>query len=547
MGSLADKLYQLDCEVVSTVYASVAQSRSDLWHQRLGHVHESRLKKCVQNAFVQGIDIEKITELSFCEGCLAGKMCRKPFPTVGEIRSKRKLQLVHSDVCGPMQTQSIGRAKYFVTFIDDYTRCCAVYFMKHKSEVLDKFKEFEVTTTNDAGRAIGTLRTDNGGEYLSSAFQNYLKEKGIRHELTVPHSPQQNGVSERMNRTLVESARSMIAHAGLSNIFWAEAISAAAYVRNRLPTRVLKERETPYERWYGRKPDVSHFRVFGCMAYAHVPDCERRKLDTKSKKMRFVGYSLTSKGYRLFDETNRKLYIRRDVEFNESDFGQTSAMTTEPDPKSMEVKQNADTTAKDEEEVAETRRSETEDQQELRRSERIRKTPVRYGYDEYADTATYRVRHVAYHLSEVDEPSTIQDANSSHHAAEWKAATDAEYNSLIENKTWKLVELPPGRKAVGCKWVFKLKHDVDGRVERFKARLVAKGYAQKYGIDYDEIFSPVVRFSSIRLLLAFAVQHDMLIHQMDVETAFLNGKLDEEIYMQQPGSYCNGKESSGSC
>ena len=120
----------------------------------------------------------------------------------------------------------------------------------------------------------------------------------------------------------------MIAHAGLSNIFWAEAISAAAYVRNRLPTAALKERETPYERWYGRKPDVSHFRVFGCMAYAHVPDCERRKLDTKSKKMRFVGYSLTLKGYCLIDETNQKLYVRRDVEFNESDFGQKSAMTT---------------------------------------------------------------------------------------------------------------------------------------------------------------------------------------------------------------------------
>ena len=118
----------------------------------------------------------------------------------------------------------IGGAKYFITFIDDYTQCCAVYFMKHKSEVLDKFKEFEVTTTNDVGKAIGALRTDNGGEYLSTEFQNYLNEKGIRHEFTVPHSPQQNGVSERTNRTLVESARSMIAHAGLLNIFWAEAL-----------------------------------------------------------------------------------------------------------------------------------------------------------------------------------------------------------------------------------------------------------------------------------------------------------------------------------
>ena len=357
----------------------------------------------------------------------------------------------------------------------------------------------------------------------------------------MPHSPQQNGVSERMNRTLVESARSMIAHVGLSNIFWAEAISCSSYVRNRLPTSALKEGETPYERWYGRKPDVSHFRVFGCMAYALVPDCERRKLDTKSKKMRFVGYSLTSKGYRLFDETNQKLYIRRDVEFNESDFGQKSAMTTEPDQKSMELKKNADTTAKDEE------RQEPQEEKELRRSERTRKTPVRYGYDEYADTATCRVRHVAYHLSEVDEPSTIQEAKSSDHAPEWKVAMDAEYNSLIESKTWKLVELPPGRKAIGCKWVFKLKHDVDGRVERFNARLVAKGYAQKYGIDYDEIFSPVVRFSSVRLLLAFAVQHDFLIHQMDVQTAFLNGKLDEEIYMQQPEGYVKPGEEHLAC
>ena len=140
------------------------------------------------------------------------------------------------------------------------------------------------------------------------------------------------------------------------------------------------------------------------MAYAHVPDCELRKLDTKSKKMRFVGYSLTSKGYRLFNETNQKLYVRRGVEFNESDFGQKSAMTTEPDPKSMEVKQNADTTGKEEEEVAETRRSATKEQHELRRSKRTCKAPVRYGYDEYADTETYQVRHVAYHLN---EPSTM--------------------------------------------------------------------------------------------------------------------------------------------
>ena len=169
------------------------------------------------------------------------------------------------------------------------------------------------------------------------------------------------------------------------------------------------------------------------------------------------------------------------------------------------------------------------------------------GYEEYADTATHRVHHVAYHLSRIDEPTTIQEARSGDHAAEWKVATDSEYNLPIGKKTWRLVELPPGRKAVGCKWVFRLKHSCNGTVERFKARLLAKGYTQKYGIDYGETFSPVVRFSSIRCLLAFAVQNDLLIHQMDVETAFLNGKLDEEIYMQQPKEYVKPVEEHLVC
>ncbi len=142
-------------------------------------------------------------------------MKRDPFKSLGEIRSKRKLEIVHSDVCGPMSTNSIGGSKYFVTFTDDYSRCCAVYFLKSKFEVPNKFKEYESRVFNDYGLRIGTLRSDNGGEYLSKEFTNYLKSKGIRQELTVPYSPQQNGVAERMNRTLMESARSVMAHASL--------------------------------------------------------------------------------------------------------------------------------------------------------------------------------------------------------------------------------------------------------------------------------------------------------------------------------------------
>ena len=202
---------------------------------------------------------------------------------------------------------------------------------------------------------------------------------------------------------------------------------------------------------------------------------------------------------------------------------------------------------------SEDKTTEGEHQSEVgpRRSQRAVRRPDYYGYSEPTDTATTEcadtatlVKHCAYSVQEISEPETIDEALSSPHAKEWKLATDSEYQSLIENDTWDLVELPEGRTAIGCKWVFKVKHNGKGKVVRFKSRLVAKGYSQRHGIDFDETFSPVVRFSSVRTLLALAIQKDMIVHQMDVVTAFLNGELDEEIYMQQPDGYqVSGKEN----
>ena len=182
---------------------------------------------------------------------------------MGEVHSVRKLQCEHSDVCGPMPTESIGRRRYMylITFIDDYSRCCRVYFIRNKSEVFEKFKEFELSTTNECGEPIATLRTDNGGEYLSREFEIYVEFQGIHHELAAPYSPAQNGVAERLNHTLMESAHAMLAQAGLPEKYWAEAVATAAYLRNRTVTRALKEKMTPYEKWYGQKPNLAHIRV----------------------------------------------------------------------------------------------------------------------------------------------------------------------------------------------------------------------------------------------------------------------------------------------
>ena len=275
MASLTGKLYHLHCKLVSSIpeQASAAcELEVDLWHQRLGHLNAQHLKDIAQKELATGIKLPKETTLSFCKGCVEGKMHRK---SVGGNCSTRKLQLVHSDVCGPMQTESLGGKRYFVTFIDDFSRCRAVHFLKNKSEVLKKFKEFEAKVTNECGQNIGTLTTDNGGEYVSKEFETYLQSKGITHQLTIAHTPEQNGVAERMNRTLMESACAMISHSGLTNNYWAEAVSTAAYLRNRSFSSSLGEDKTPYEKWYGQGPDISHLKAFGCVAYAHTPDSER--------------------------------------------------------------------------------------------------------------------------------------------------------------------------------------------------------------------------------------------------------------------------------
>ena len=482
MGLLDGSLYCLDSELIlptpTTEQASAAcEQSSDLWHQRLGHVNAQYLQNLSQKEMVTGMKLPKEAQLSFCEGCVEGKMHRQPFKSVGESHhSSRKLQLVHSDVCRPMD-KFIGGKHYFVSFIDDYSRCCAIYFMNSKAEVFEKFREFEAIITNESGQQIGTLRTDNGGEYLSKEFEAYLSSKGIKHELTIAYSPEQNGVAERMNRTLMESARAMMSHANLPNQYWAEAVATAVYLSE---SSALKEDMTPFEKWYGMKPDISHLRVFGCIAYSHIPILQRRKLDKKARKYRFVGYCKNSKGYRLFDEETQKVVKRRDVIFNERNFDLNS--TTDPD-------QQATLDLDSDSEVEQNSAHEVEGArpQYVRQSSRTRKPPVRFGLDEYADMAT--IEHVACVAGQVLEPHTIEEALSGDDADKWKTATDSEYNSLLENETWDLVELPHDRQAIPCKWVFKVKYKEDGSIERYKAHLVAKGYAQKHGIDYDETSS----------------------------------------------------------
>jgi Reverse transcriptase (RNA-dependent DNA polymerase)/gag-polypeptide of LTR copia-type/Integrase core domain/GAG-pre-integrase domain/Domain of unknown function (DUF4219) len=584
-GSNVNHIWYIDClkEDMCASLKTSAVDKLNLWHKRLGHVHEQRLKTAVNHDIVAGID--KISgDLPFCEACIQAKQSRKPFKSSNySVQSTCKLELVHSDVCGPMSVPSLGGARYFVTFIDDFTRCCRVYFLKHKSEVLDKFKEYESEVTNKSGQKIKTIRTDNGGEYTSREFENFLKLKGIRHELTVPYSPAQNGIAERLNRTLQEMALSQLIEANLPKCYWAESVATACYTRNRLP--VLPFEMSPFERWFGRKPSVKHFRVFGCTAYVMEPNVKRQKFDIKSGKMIFLGYHLVSKGYRLYDPKKHRVVISRDVVFNESDFQGEKTVDPVVDPvlsvgdvistdnsyvsASSQTMTNSPGAAEQlpvlEPAVVDQQRDDVHGVQSspqlvLRRSSRATKKPDRFGdwvegddldnldLSQHANACATDVcpRHCLY-FHNICEPSTFAEALKSPEADEWKLAADAEMNSLESMKTWDLVSLPHGKQPIGCRWVFRVKHKPDGTVERFKARLVAKGYAQRPGIDFNETFAPVVRLDSMRSLLAYAVQKNFVIHQMDVVTAFLNGELDEEIYMEQPPGYATAGQGNLVC
>ncbi|XP_048481491.1 uncharacterized protein LOC105390889 [Plutella xylostella] len=510
-----------------------------LWHQRMGHLNYKDLMKLED--CTEGVQMDHKTENAIlCTTCLAGKQTRQPFKHTG-TRASALLEVIHSDVCGPMEEQSLGGARYYVTFIDDYSRKVFVYFIQAKSEVLSKFKEFKNMVENQLDRKIKVLRSDNGGEYVNEAFDKFCRDAGIIQQHTIPYTPEQNGMSERMNRTLTERAKCI--NANLPKKFWAEAISTAAYVTNRSPTKSL-DYKTPEEIWTGKRPDVSSMKVFGCKAMMHVPKERRLKWDSKSKEVIFLGYCTESKGYRLYDMKQKKVVKGRDVVFIEDsvkkDFTITlSDMSTQDNE---ENKDNNNCTRK----VSSVKDNSIDVSIQDDDEDYVPDGPVQITMPPTQRNLRPRKNVMPTYLCEsediVSDPHTAQEALASNNALKWKEAMDCEYNSLVENNTWTLCDLPSGCKAIPCKWVFKTKMDDKGNISRHKARLVIKGYEQREGIDYTEVYAPVVRSTSLRHMIGLAAKLKLDIEQLDAMTAFLQGDIDVELYMEQPSQYENGTQ-----
>ena len=318
-GTLRDGLYYLDTHHDASRSSKVAAALTvslDLWHQRLAHVHTDGIRDMVRNNVVKGINTNVSQKLPMCEGCVHGKSTRVSVPKQGGERATGLLHLVHTDVCS-FPEESHGGSKYFVTFIDDHTRFSWVYSIASKSDVYPTFKRWKNMVENQFDVKLKVLQSDNGGEYISDEMGEYLASKGILARPTTPHNPHQNGVAERLNRTLTELIRSMLHEKGLDRSFWAEALAVAVHVRNRVTTHALKRSTTPYEMLYHRKPDMSYLRVFGCRCWYTLPRNQIDKLDPRAQEAIMIGYARGRRGYKLWDVSAGKVVVSRDVRFDE--------------------------------------------------------------------------------------------------------------------------------------------------------------------------------------------------------------------------------------
>ncbi|KAJ9566539.1 hypothetical protein OSB04_002505 [Centaurea solstitialis] len=655
--------------------SKASKGDSWLWHRRLCHQNFKDMNKLVSKGLVRGLPELRLSKDTLCPACEQGKMTRSSHPPRMDTNCQSPLDLIHMDLCGPMRVESLARKKYMLVLVDEFSRFTWIEFLRDKSESAERIIAFIKRTQVLLGRRVRKIRSDNGTEFRNAKLQSFLEEVGITHNFSAVRTPQQNGVVERKNRTLVEAARSMMAHSGVPQQFWAEAVSTASYTQNR--TLIVKRTgKTAYEMVEQRKPNIDFFRVFGCKCYVLNDRDNLGKFDPKSDESIFIGYSHNSKAYRVFNKRTRTILESSNVDFSESetylnasssnvsasfpelspsppstdpssnfsalDFldlaeydlhtltspivvpaptGSTTttvtsdAFVTEPSsststhsvtPESAappsEVS-SAASPASDQEQTphpvltpipeeaplpspstAQRSYAQVVREPRLEAAPRVNQaegsssgnleevfvvqdendaTNNRQAYVTHPHTRRWTKDHPPSQI--IGSPSQPVNTRSAKHTENlilfggflsdfepsdvWQALTDPDWviamqDELAEferNKVWRLVERPWGKTIIGLKWILRNKTDENNLIIRNKARLVAKGYRQQEGIDYDETYAPVARIEAIRIFLAYAAHKNMTVYQMDVKCAFLNGVLQEEVYVEQPEGFVDSR------
>ncbi|KAH9725329.1 retrovirus-related pol polyprotein from transposon RE1 [Citrus sinensis] len=605
-GCAADRVYKSESLFASISEASVSESVDEslspkhssesinqlhLLHRRFGHPCEQTLMKIISSCKNLS-DFNKEKSLSFCTACQYGKNHKLTLKS-SQTQTKQPLELIHADLWGPAPIISGKGYRYYLSIVDNHTRYTWIYPLTSKAETAQTFIDFKNQIEKTLNKQIKCLQTDMGREFRP--LTKFLRNNGIMFRHSCPYTSIQNGQVERKHRHIVETALTMLAQANMPLKLWWNAFETAAYLINRMPTQALGH-ISPYKKLYNNEPDYAFLKTFGCACFPYLRPYNQHKLQYHTTKCVFIGYSLQHKGYKCLDNTGI-VYVARHVIFNENEFPfvidknfetnksesrtssqpnyqqllllpcgtfSTPQLNSNPYKKSKEGGHNStqDTMQASfenqirtpNEDQIQTHQPNTETQLDESRpepnhqQERVNIEPERPLEPLNTHLMVTRSKHGIYkpkiylaQRSSYELPTNIASAIKN---VKWRNAMLDEYKALLENNTWELVKVQEGTKVIGKKWVYKVKHNPYGTVARHKARLVAKGYNQTAGVDYTETFSPVAKSSTIKVLLSLAVIYGWDIKQVDVNNAFLNGELNETVFMEQPeGFKVKGKEN----
>ena len=543
--------FQPGQETAAATVVGAPAPTAALWHARMGHAAPKQLAQMVREGAVTGIgvpakDFDKLAEQQ-CEPCLQGKQTRSSLPAwpsdlppvtaCGEV--------VHTDVWGPYSSPDRDGNVSFVSVLDDHSASVEIRLLKSKGQAGDQLLGVVRRWEKQFHHEVAAIRSDNGREFVQRALDEWCAKEGMQRQKSAPYHPEQNGKAERLNRTLLEKVRCMLHGAGLEDKLqlWGECLQTACFVYNRTAQQGLGGK-TPHEVFTGVKPDVAHLRTFGCVAYVYVPKEQRsHKLQARSRKGIYLGVDADSKGYRVL--LDGKVVVSPDVKFDETDTYPSSPSgageeeeeivpphVAEEEEDSYGEFETADGSGSGKPDSpggrAEAVVSPAAAAPVIRRS--VRQEEIKQRKAAEMSAAAIGVP------ASSDEPTVAEALKS----PEWTAAMAEEISSLQDYGTWKLVDLPKGVRVLGSLWVLSTKRNEDGSIRRHKARLVANGSWQMPGFDVFETAAPTSSKTTLRCLLSKVAGENMEMRQLDVRVAFLNGELEEEIYIRQPQGFDDG-------
>lgn len=554
------------------------------WHVRLGHLNIPGLRK-----YLKRLDIsydDDITESYYCHACELGK-ATKIYNRIPQERATENFQYIHTDMVGAIKPKGFLDEMYFFTFTCDKTRFTHVYTAKLKSEWLSHLQTYYSLAQNKTQKSkpIARLRTDFGSELRSTKVDEWMLKEGITFEPSAPYSQEQNGVSERMGRTIMDMTRCTIIGGDIPDDLWPEIVLAMVDVKNLRPTNAL-DGQSPYEVFEKKPPTLDHLMMIGSTVYVLIHEEERKgdksksaKFAPRAQKGKLVGYDGHTI-YRVFLEKDNKIIRVKDLRIHEDATPKDD--TTVPTYDAIMTEEQGKIVATGcSPDMTHLESSVTQLQDKIppkRRRGRSRKSE-----SDVTKALIITLENFVFHSSQDDlhalthepdkdeinlmvllaqsfeilealdqeafafvssfdlaEPGSYEAAMSGPLSAQWSKGLHEEFGNLIANDTWELVrieDVEPGHTVLSGKWVFKIKRGVDGNITRYKARWVVKGYLQQYGIDYDQTFAAVIKPMAFRILFALAAMYDLDLEQMDVITAFLNGIIQERIYVHMPPGF----------